>query len=228
MINVKEEIIKNSDPKYKEFHKNIVPGIEDFYGVRMPVLRNISKQIINDDWRSFLEQPVTCYEETMIRSQIIAGAKMNIDERLELSRMFMPEINNWAICDNFCGDWKVNNKDKEKLWNYCLELIETDDEFMMRVSAVMMLCHFLDNEYIDNVLSLMSTKYHPGYYYKMGAAWTLSFAYIKFPEKTETFIFANTLDDEIRNKSIQKICDSFRVENNDKERLKKKKKELMR
>jgi 3-methyladenine DNA glycosylase AlkD len=90
----------------------------------------------------------------------------------------------------------------------------------------MMLAHFLDDEHIDDVLRLLTTKYHRGYYYKMGAAWTLSYCYIKYPEKTEPMLFKDTLDKEIRNKTVQKISDSFRVSKEDKERLKAKKKSL--
>jgi len=91
---------------------------------------------------------------------------------------------------------------------------------------VMMLDHFLEDERIDEVLRLLTTKYHPGYYYRMGAAWALSFSYIKYPEKTEQALFMDSLDKDIRNKAVQKISDSFRVSKEDKERLKAKKKAL--
>lgn len=226
-MDVRSELIENVDPKYRDFHSGLIPGADNILGVRMPVIRDISKKICKDDWRSFLDKPAEYYEETMLRALVIASAKMDTNERLELTRMFMPEIKNWAVCDIFCGDWKVRNgPDKEALWNYCLELLDTDDEFMMRVSSVMMLQHFLNDDHIDDVLRLMTTKHHNGYYYKMGAAWTLSFCYIKFPERTEPALFVETLDKDIRNKAIQKISDSFRVNKEDKERLKVKKKEM--
>ena len=109
------------------------------------------------------------------------------------------------------------------MWNYCLELIKTDDEFMMRVSTVMMLVHFIDDHYINSVLDILSTSYHEGYYFKMGSAWALSVCFIKYPEMTEPYLFVPSLDKEIRNKAIQKICDSYRVEKDKKEELKKKK-----
>jgi 3-methyladenine DNA glycosylase AlkD len=163
----------------------------------------------------------------MLKALVIANVKISFDERLELTKKFMPEIDNWALCDIFCGDWTVKDADKERLWDYCMELIDTDDEFMMRVSAVMMLDHFLDEHHIDKVLDILTTKYHPGYYYKMGAAWTLSYCYIKYPDRTEPMLFRDSLDSEIRNMAIQKISDSFRVSKEDKERLKARKKVLL-
>ncbi len=227
MFDVKKELKEQADPAYREFHTGIVPGAAEILGVRAPAVREISKRICKDDWRSFLKEPAEFYEERTLKALVIANAKMSFDERMELTREFVPQIDNWAICDVFCGDWKVKEgPDKEKLWDYCLELIESDEEFKMRVSAVMMLAHFLDDAHIDIVLDLLTTKYNPGYYYKMGAAWTLSYCYIKYPERTEPMLFRDTLDKEIRNKAVQKISDSFRVGKEDKERLKAKKKAL--
>ncbi|MCL2032821.1 MAG: DNA alkylation repair protein [Methanomassiliicoccaceae archaeon] len=224
---MREELADNADPKLREYHAKMIPGAGDILGVRMPVIRSISKKICGEDWRSFLDEPAAFYEERMLKALVIAGAKMSFDERLGLTKGFVPEIDNWAVCDLFCMEWKMKKgPEGEKLWNYCLELVDTGDEFKMRVSAVMMLSHFLDDEHIDEVLRLMTTKHHNGYYYKMGAAWTLSYCFMRYPDRTEPLLFSDTLDKEIRNKAVQKISDSFRVSKEDKERLKAKKRSL--
>ncbi|MDR2698181.1 MAG: DNA alkylation repair protein [Candidatus Methanoplasma sp.] len=225
MIDVKKELAANADQKYKEFNMVAIPGTKEMLGVRMPVLRSISKQICGGDWRSFLNEPVSFAEELMLRALVIANAEMSFGERLDLTRKFVPEIDNWGVCDIFCGDWSIKKgQEKERLWDYCGELIETCDGFKMRVSAVMMMKHFLDDEHIDDVLKLLTSKYHAEYYYKMGAAWALSECFIKYPERTEPMLFSDSLDKEIRNKAVQKISDSFRVSKEDKDRLKTKKK----
>jgi Predicted DNA alkylation repair enzyme len=223
LINVKEELIKNSDPKLKERHLTTIPGAKNMYGVHVPILRDLAKRICKEDWQSFLKESSFSYEESMLRALVISGAKMSTEERLEWSRTFMPEITNWALCDIFCSEWDIKNQEKEKLWDYCLELIKTDDEFMMRVSAVMMLVHFIDDHYIDSVLHILSISYHEGYYFKMGSAWALSICFVKYPEKTEPYLFVPSLDNDIRNKAIQKICDSYRVEKEKKKELRIKK-----
>ena len=170
-----------------------------------------------------MKEPPSSYEENILQALVIANAKMDTDERLIFTKEFVPKINNWAVCDIFCGDWKVTSSEKNKLWDYCLELIKTGEEFPMRVSAVMMLGHFLEDDYIDIVLSILSSAYHEGYYFKMGSAWTLSYCFIKYPDKTEPFLFLPSLDKEIRNKAVQKICDSYRVDKETKTKLKEKK-----
>lgn len=228
MFDVREELLNNADEKHRSFHSGLLPGTDDILGVRMPVLRNISKRICKEDWRSFIGGSPKYYEEIILKALVIANAEMDFDERFSLTKQFVPEINNWAVCDVFCGDWKIRDgPEKEILWKYCSSLMETDDEFKMRVAAVMMLAHYIDDDHIDDVLELMTTGYHDGYYYKMGAAWTLSYCYVRYPQKTEPLLFRDTLDQEIRNKAIQKISDSFRVKKEDKDRLKAKKKTLI-
>ncbi|MDR0309517.1 MAG: DNA alkylation repair protein [Candidatus Methanoplasma sp.] len=220
MIDIKKELNDNIDQKYQKFHTGIIPGAKEILGVRVPVLRDISKRICTEDWRSFLKEPAVSHEEQMLKALVIGSAAMSVEERLALTKEFVPEIGNWAVCDTLCGSWKVKKQDKEKLWSYCLDLMRTDDEFKMRVSAVMMLYHFVDDDHIDDVLRSLTSRYHPGYYYRMGAAWALADCFIKFPEKTEPMLFLDSLDKDIRNKAVQKISDSFRVSKEDKERLK--------
>ena len=87
-----------------------------------------------------------------------------------------------------------------------------------------MMDHFLIDEYIDDVfknIEYIARKKHEYYYVKMGIAWLISEAYIKFKNKTEMYLSSNSLDDWTQNKSIQKIRESFRVTKEDKEYLKK-------
>jgi hypothetical protein len=53
----------------------------------------------------------------------------------------------------------------------------------------------------------------------MGAAWALSVCYVHFPERTEDALMSERLDPEVLKKAMQKIRDSYRVSQEDKERL---------
>ena len=212
---------ERSDPEYKEFNSRIVPYEGKMYGVRMPALRSIAKDVIKGDWRLFLEEDTGSFEQSMIRALVIATAEMDADERLERMAGFVPEIDNWAVCDTFCGAFRTGpGNASEKLWHMCVELLGTGEEFPMRAGAVMMLDHFLDDRHIDEVIRLMCTVRSPGYYYDMGAAWTLSCCYISYPEKTEDAMFSICASNEILRMTVRKIRDSFRVSAADKERLK--------
>ena len=226
MIDVQKELRENAGQKHKSFQGKIVKGKAEVMGVTMPVLKDLAKRICGDDWRSFLNEPAVFYEDFMLRALVIATAKTDFSERLELTKMFIPEIDNWAVCDAFCSNWKVKKPDKERFWEYCLELFDTDDEFKMRVASVMMQYHFLDDWHIDMILQLHTIKDHPGYYYRMGAAWTLSTCFIYYPDKTEKILLSGSLEKDTLNKAVQKINESARVGDDAKERLTLMKKEL--
>ena len=92
-------------------------------------------------------------------------------------------------------------------------------EFEQRAVAVMLMDHFLVEEYIDRVLAVWDGLAHEGYYCKMGVAWGVATAYAKFPERTHAFLLENHLDDFTYNKAIQKMIESCRISSDEKARL---------
>ena len=218
-----------AEPDFRKFTSKLMPGTDNVLGVRVPELRKIAKQISKEDWREFLEYPSKTFEHTMVRAFVIATAPMDMDERLSLTDGFIPEVTNWAINDSFCNSWKIGSKDDpEKLWDYCLALVDRHEEFPSRVGAVMMMAHFIDEAHIDKMLDKLVSCPRCGYYLDMGIAWALSFCYIRFPEKTEQAIFDGRLEHEVLNMTVRKIRDSFRVSKEDKDRLKDRLKGLTR
>lgn len=220
MIDYRKELEESSEKEYAEFIMKLTPGREDVIGVRLPKLRAIAKEIIKDDWRSFLDEKPLNFEETMIRCLVISTAKMDTDERIELTKSFIPLVNTWSLCDTLCSSWKVSKKDSGTAYEYFASLIGTDEEFPMRASLVFRMNHFMDDDHIDMLLDDIGKKRNEGFYYKMGAAWVISDCYIHYPEKTIDLLKSGKLDAWTHNKSIQKIRESFRVSDEEKECLK--------
>ena len=105
---------------------------------------------------------------------------------------------------------------------------KSDQGFEQRVVAVMLMDHFLTEEYIARVLSVWDRLDHPGYYRKMGVAWGVATAYAKYPKETHAFLLENHLDDETYNKAIQKMIESYRISAEDKEILRGMKRKLQK
>ena len=56
-----------ADEKYRDFHGKLIPGVsQEFWGIRVPELRKVAKEIIRGDWREFLTEAgeETVYELT--------------------------------------------------------------------------------------------------------------------------------------------------------------------
>ena len=218
---VREELKKNTDPDYREFHKSLVPGMGNFLGVRVPQLRRISKKAAREDyWRFAKEADTEMYEELMVRGMMIGYARLSKEEQRRELEAFVPYINNWAICDCCCATYKFMKKGQEEWFAFLKVYADSVQEYEIRFALVSMLDFFINEEYIDQVLEILGKVRHEGYYVNMAAAWAVSVCYVKFPEKTEVFLRKNLLDDFTHNKAIQKIRESYRVSKEEKERLK--------
>ena len=99
---VKERLRELAEPGYQAFQAKLLPGTENVLGVRTPKLRTLAKEILKGDWRTFLlENDREWYENDLLQALVIAGAKMETEERLTYIREFLLRIENWAVCDLF-------------------------------------------------------------------------------------------------------------------------------
>lgn len=218
---IKKELEAAADEKYRIFNSALLPGTENILGVRIPQLRMLAKQLAKEnDWRTFVETPDTdYYEEIMLQGMIIGLAKMELEEQMKLIRLFIPRIDNWAVCDIFCGELKrVVGKEKETVWQFIQPYLKSGQEFEIRFGIVM-LFHYIDEEYIDRVLEYAGIFNYEAYYARMAMAWMLSICFVKFPEKTMEYLRQSPLDNWTYNKALQKIIESFRVDKETKDTI---------
>lgn len=214
---IRRYLEEHAEDKFKEFTSGLIPGTDPIIGVRVPVIRALAKQIAKGDWRSYLANARDdSYEEICLQGFVIGYAKADIDELLSYAAEFIPKIHDWSVNDGFCSTFKIAQKHREKVWNFLMQYKNSDREFEQRVVAVMLMNHFLVDEYIDSVLKVWDELSHEGYYRKMGVAWGIATAYAKFPKKTHAFLLNNHLDDFTYNKAIQKMIESYRITPEDK------------
>ena len=219
---IRKELFSLADEKYKEFHGGLCPGVNNIIGVRVPALRSLAKKIIKEDWRKYLKEAEDqYYEEVMLQGMVIGLAKMDIEERLTYLAGFIPKIDNWAVCDVTCAGLKSTAKNLKKVWEFLQKYLNSDKEFEVRFAVVIILDYYIQEEYIDIVFEKLDSVHHEAYYVKMAVAWAVSICYIKYPEKTYSYLESCKLDNFTFNKAIQKIRESYRVPKEDKENLKK-------
>lgn len=217
ILDIRSELFKFQDEKYREFQLSLVPGInpECMIGVRLPELRKLAKKAAVED-SVILE--TYYYEERMIAGMIIGYKKCDLENRLDMLKKFVPIIDNWAVCDCCCSTFKFTLKHLDEMWQFIIQYLDKT-EFEVRFAIIMMMNYFLNDDYIDRVLKIISSLDRKEYYINMGAAWALATAYVGYPEKVLKLIKEGLLSDEIHNKAIQKMRESRRVSKEDKEML---------
>lgn len=212
-----------ADEKYRKFHAKLLPPGIKLLGVRIPLLRQYAKTIIKegrgDTYLNVSLQELVNQEELILHALILADIKIPVAGKIPLIRKFIPHINSWAVCDIFCAALKEVKKSPELFYDTFKPLIESHLEYQIRFFYVLALSYFITDKYLNKLFLLIAKQKYVGYYDKMAVAWLLSIAYIKFPKETEYFLQNTPLDDFVFRKSISKICDSYRVKEEAKTRL---------
>jgi Predicted DNA alkylation repair enzyme len=219
---VDESLREMADEKYREFHGRLIPGVKSiFYGVRVPALRKLARQLVKGDWRGFVEltKDSSVYEFNMLCGMVCALAKCDFEEKLEYVEKFIPSIDNWAVCDIVCGDLKDVKNNQERMYEFVLPYLKSQNEYEVRFAVVILMQYFVTDEYINDVLKIYDDIRHKGYYVKMAVAWGISICYVKYRNITLEYLASCNLDDFTYNKSVQKMIESFRVSREDKEML---------
>lgn len=212
---IRAEIQKMAEPAYAAFSSGLLPGTENILGVRLPKLWALAKTLAREGEPAletlFAAAPES-FEETMLCGMLVGAVKLPDEKRLWWIERFIPRVDNWSVCDRFCCGLRAVGRNRPFYRPLVEKLLDTGEEYPVRTGLVLMLDWYLVPEEIGWALDRLRAFSHPGYYARMGAAWCGSIAYIHFPCEMEAFLRENTLDPFTHNKTIQKICESRRVD----------------
>lgn len=219
---LREKVEALAEPEFRKFSASLIPGAIRLLGVRIPLLRSLAREEARGDWRELLEHPAEepYAEEVMLDGMLTGLARMEPEERLEWVGRFVPRMDNWAVCDMFCAGLKFSKRHPEMVWDFIQPYLKHPDAWHVRFAVVMMLDHFITEEYVERVLELLDGVRHGDYYVSMAVAWAVSVCYVKFPVLTLEYLRRSSLPDFPYNKALQKIIESLRVSPEDKELMK--------
>ena len=149
---------------------------------------------------------------------LIGKAKMDLAERLELVRQFVPCIDNWAVCDSFCAGLREARVYKEEYFGLIQQYTGSTREFEARFAAVLLLTHFNRPEELERCFAEYRRIRQPDYYAWMGVAWGYSVFAVTDFDRTIAAMEKAQLPDEVWNKALQKMRESYRITPEQKDR----------
>lgn len=236
-MNILEDILKPlicerflREERYRNGHIHILapkPGTI-ILGVHTPEMKKAARELalssdsgkILDGLQSQLAEQGSqslSHEERMVWGLMIDCVKAPLEERLNRIDKFLPAIDNWAICDNFCCNAKwIEKEDKEKVWKHIDSLFGTsrsskDYEFTVRAAAIISMCHFIDENNLPRTFARIRSldlKENEPYYIRMGIAWLLATSLAKNPDPTRKFAASSSLPRDIIKLYVRKACES--------------------
>lgn len=216
MIDIYSQLCVLADEKYKAFHSKLANTQYEILGCNTPTLKSIAKNLAKEyslsDFNDFTPK---CYEELTVYGLIIAYKKVPITDKFTHLKRFISLNDNWASNDIVISSLK--NKSPE-YFEFLTSLVNCGI-WQTRFAIVGYLGNYLDEAHLSDIFRILTTINYGEYYVDMAVAWLLSIAYIKHKTLTENFLNSTVLSEFVLRKTVSKICDSYRVNKEDKIQL---------
>ena len=210
--------------KIEKIRKDIKNIKRTTFGISIPELKKYAKQISKEDYKELLDKnKFETFELRLLHAFVLGYAKDDIDVLLDYFDKFISYVNDWAINDSLCQSFKIARKYPDIVWKYLMGYKKSKKEFESRIVSVMLLSHYLNDDYIDRVIKVLDKLNTDDYYSQMGVAWAIATIMGKYPEKCLKYLESKDchLDKITYKKSLQKIRESFRVSKEIKDYIKK-------
>lgn len=203
MEEIEKFLKEHSNVKKAEFDSKIIKTKLPVLGVKTSDLdkkaKILAKSCSLEDFK-FLS-----HEEIVLAGMTIGYKNIPPKEKLALLEQLFPYFDNWAVVDSVVP--RLKGMEGER--GYFENLLKSEDEFVRRTGIVYLMKFVLPFD-TKNVVTLLKSGINDKYYVKMAIAWCYSEAFIREYDFMKEFILS--IDDKfVRNKSIQKACESFRL-----------------
>ena len=211
-MSIRETLFSLRDEKFAAFQARLIPNVapERIIGVRTPTLRKLAKTLRGSgEAEEFLKAlPHEFFEENNLHAFLLCEMK-DFDACVQAVEDFLPYVDNWATCDQMSPG--VFRKNKQALLPYIRCWIASERCYTRRFGTGMLMSHFLDEDFREDYLRLVSDERSEEYYVNMMIAWYFATALAKQYEAALPYLENRRLDPWVHNKTIQKAVESFRV-----------------
>ncbi len=213
-------LILNANEKCRDFNKKIIPTKREILGVKVPKVREIAGQVQREKIDEFLKVKPVSLEEVLTRGFLIS--RLSYDEMVLEFDSQVKYIDDWCSCDTFCSGLRksLRSHEDEFLKLKIEKLLKSSREYTTRVGLVLLKCYYVKAEYLEMIFEWTEKlALREEYYILMAIAWLLSECFIKYPTATTAYLIDSNLPKWTFNKTISKICDSYRVDAEEKKLL---------
>lgn len=216
---------KLSEPSKAEWTQNIYATKKPCLAIKVPVLREIAKQIALGNFNSFLSCKKLDYIEYDILQAILIGKMQTYKQQQKATINLLKNVDSWVCTDTL--KLATNTKNFKDVIDFSKELYAQNYTFLRRFAFVQLLKFAKNEEFLEEIYQLiLSANAEKEYYVNMAQAWLICELMIYYPKNTLKFIknykkiYKNDNNLFIIKKSISKCKDSFRISDELKNQLK--------
>lgn len=205
-----------SDKEFANFSKTLSNSEYISIGVKNPVLRQIVREHAKDENLRLDDFEIGKYLEVdFIYFGLALSRAKTIEEQLNFLRDNIKKAKSWAITDSV--QTYLKKSDFNMFFKFFKDLHDSNFIYERRFCYVFGLKHW-KNPRIFDIFPLIQTNEE--YMVMMAEAWLLATVAIQYPDQVYTYL--EHLDDvALKRKTISKMCDSFRISDEQKVRFKK-------
>lgn len=217
-MHLQNELKAHAEKAYADFSSSLTPTVDRhrFIGVRLPVLRKISRQFQKEnDTTAFMSAlKHASIEEDLIHAFLINDIMEMTTLRRELKR-FLPYVDNWLVCDALRP--KLFYQQKEKALCAAGKWMRSKAPYTVRFGIEVCMVYGLDEAYRQSDLRFISFLESDQYYIQMMQAWYLATALIA--HEADVLRALPAIHPIVRKMTIRKVIDSHRLSDELKEKL---------
>ncbi|NDV82388.1 DNA alkylation repair protein [Bacteroides sp. 51] len=219
---INQKLCALAESDYKAFNEKLIPTNYEIFGIRMPALKLLAKEIVSGpDIETYLKNAeFTSYEHVLLYGLVLGQLK-----KVPLETLFgyldplILRFDNWAHVDTIISSLKIFQKHPDEVLKHFMSLKHHEGEFTKRVFVIVLMDYFINEKQIDVALKHLTEVPQGQYYVDMAIAWAISVGLIKFYDKTLPILEQKVLSKFVHNKAIQKARESFRIAPETKEYL---------
>ena len=214
-----EEFKRN--PEKQQWEQNIINTKYKCLAILSKDIKDITRKIAKGNFLSFLDlQLYNNFPVITIMGNLICKIK-DFDIMKHYLDLYSNKVDNWANCDQL--KFKITDSNKQDFLNLVDEYILSPLPFRRRI-AIIILFQFIDSN-INKIFTIADSLCNETeYYVNMAMSWLLCECFIKQKQQTISYLEEHKLNGFTINKMISKCCDSYRVSKEDKEFLRRFKK----
>lgn len=225
---MKQQVLRSrltelAEPGYAAFSQKLKVSDRTIAGVRTPLLTALAKELAKEGEQclvDFLQYQEPWYEEIILTYKAFGRLRLSEEKTKLYLALLLPFNDSWATNDTISGTLEIIKGNESRYWDEICSYLNSSNPWDTRFSVITLMCWYLQDSYIDDVLNLYSKVESDHYYVIMGLGWAFATAFCKFREKTLPYLQKGILPEPVRKKAIQKCLESLMVSPEDKEMLK--------
>lgn len=204
-----------SDKKFADFSKSLSNSEYISLGVKNPVLRSLIKDYKNDKELKLEDFKLGKYLEVdFVYFGLALSRTKTIEEQLDFMEQNIKNGKSWVLTD--CSQTYLKKCGFETFYNFFQKMSKSKFTYDRRFAYVFAL-KFAKNEEILWIFQQISLNEE--YMVMMAEAWFLATVAITFPD--EVYAYLKSINDvTLKRKTISKMCDSYRIKDEVKNKFK--------